>query len=92
MDDIRFTFKLLFKNRYSSAKVRKLVSVLVGAKYLRHLGDYGHMSINPNKSKLLELREGYVARERAIRLSLAEIYQDSNAEFLALVEASRDVN
>lgn len=92
IDDVLFTFKLIFKNRHSAPKVRKLVSILIGAKYLRHLGDYGHMSINPNKTKLLELREGYVEEERSIRLSLAEIYQDSDADFLTLVEASRDVN
>ena len=92
MDDIIFTFKVIFENRHSAPKVRKLVSVLVGAEYLGHLGEYGHMSINSNKPKLLELRDGYVKEERAIRLSLAEIYQDSDADFLALVESSRDVN
>lgn len=92
IDDILFTFRLIFKNRFSATKVRKLMSILIGAEYLRHLGDYGHMSINPKKPKLLELRNGYAEEERAIRLSLADIYQASDADFLALVEASRDVN
>lgn len=92
IDDLTYIFNMLFKNRYSHAKIKQLVSILVGAEYLRHLGDYGHMSINPVKARLLELRDGHLEEERAIRLSLADLYQDSDADFLGLVEASRDVN
>jgi hypothetical protein len=92
VDDILYTFKVLFKNSYSMPKVRKLLSILVGSKYLRHIGEYGHLCINPRKPQLLEIVEGYSEEEREIRLLLAEIYQGSDADFLSLVMESRDVD
>ena len=88
IDDILYTFKVLFKNSYSEPKIRKLLSVLVGSKYLLQIGEFGYVSINPTKPHLLELREGFAEEEREIRLLLAGLYQESDPDFLNILESS----
>lgn len=92
IEDIQFFFRAIFKNRYSAPNVSKIASVLVGANYLRNISEYGHLSVNSEKPNLLELRDGHAAKDLAIRLSLAEIYQDSDQVFLDLIETARNAN
>lgn len=73
--------------------MRKITSILVGSKYLSHIGDYGHLYCTNGKTKsFLTPRVGKVSEESEIRLELAGIYETGEPEFVALVEASRDAD
>lgn len=91
-DDILFMFRSIFGGKIAPSRIKRALSILLGAKYLRHIGQFGHMCINSSKPKLLYVNDGHVEDEREIRLSIAELYQDTDDEFVVLVEASRHVD
>jgi len=92
IDDILFIFRGIFGGRIAPNSVKRVVSVLIGIKYLSYVGNFGHMHINPEKPRLLYVIDGYMEREREIRLCIATLHQNSEKEFADIVEASRDVN
>lgn len=91
-DDIMYMLRSMSKSRVSLPEVQKITSILVGAEYLRSIGEYGHLSLNAGKPRLLEVDEGRREEESTLRLSLATAYQFADAEFLKLVEESRNAN
>ena len=90
--DIIYLITAIFKNRFSSKKVRRLLPLLVGSGYLLHVGPYGHFASNPDKLPLATVRDGFRGKEADLRLMLAEIYQSGDQEFLGLVEESRNAD
>jgi len=92
LDDIIFILRGLFKGQISVQKTKKVVSILVGAKYLVQIGEFGHIATNKSKEQLLELKDGYKESEREIKLSLAVIYEKYDPEFVSLIVESRDVD
>ena len=92
LDDINYLFKAIFGNRFSLTKVQTLLSILVGSTHLQEVGSYGHFSSNPDKSPLATAREGCKTSESELRLSLADINQGGDPEFLQLIENAPDAN
>ena len=90
--DIIYLTRAIFGNRFSMPRVRKLLSVLIGAELLVPVGDYGHVSTNMDKPNLSTVRGGFRRDETELRLLLTEIYQKADSEFLGLVEVSRRVD
>ena len=86
--DITYLIRAIFRNQFSMTRVQKLLSVLVGSKYLLPASNYGHFTSNSAKQSLATIRDGYKNTESELRLLLAEIYQDGDPEFLDLVEES----
>jgi hypothetical protein len=88
--DLEFILRGIFKGHISVPKVRKVVSILVGSKYLCQVGPYGHVTTNKARKPLLEIRDGQKNVRDEIRLKLANLYQAYGAEFTKLVEVSQD--
>ena len=86
--DIYYLVRSIFRNQFSITKVRKLLSVLVGSEYLLPVGDYGHFTSNDTKQRLTTVRDGFRNTEAELRLSLANIYQDGDEEFLQIIRDS----
>ena len=91
-EDIRYLIASIFRNRYSTPKMRKTLSLLLGSEYLTLVGQYGHFAGNPEKMQLATVRDGFRRDETELRLSLTTMYQDCDEEFLQLIEASRNVD
>ena len=90
IDDILFIFRSIFSSQISAGTVRKITSILVGSKFLLRHGEYGHLCANTQKSSFLVSRDGFRGSESELKLELAALYEEHDAEFAALVEASRD--
>lgn len=90
INDIIFIFRALFRSQFSIAKVKQLASILVGAKYLSRIGEFGHYYVNRRKADLLHIRTGFSEDESEIVLELANIYENVDGEFLRLIEESSD--
>jgi hypothetical protein len=91
-DDVIQVVRALSLNRFSPIYIRKMLSIMVGADYLRGIGRYGHLSVNPGKPPLVDVKEGHREQEAEIRLRLADVYEDYDPEFLAIVEQARNAD
>lgn len=91
-EDLLRIIQSLSLNRFSAPFVCKILSIMIGAGYLKPVGEYGHLAIEPSKSNLLDVRDGYREVETEIRLRLAEIYQGYNPDFVAIVEQARNAD
>lgn len=89
ISDIIYLTRAIFQSKISMPKVRKLLSVLIGAEFLVPVGEYGHVSANSAKPGLTTVRTGFKSVETRLKLSLTDMYQSADAEFLELVEESR---
>ena len=87
--DLNYLLRAIFRNQFSAPKIKKVLSLLVGSEYLIEVGPYGHFACNPKKVQLAMVRDGYKKRGTELRLALAELYQDSDDEFQALIEDSK---
>lgn len=90
--DVIFMMRALYKGHISEPTIRKIASILVGAKYLLEIGDLGHY--HPNNSKLspLAIADGAATDLTSLRLELAAAYQASDADFLVLIEDANNVD
>lgn len=86
IDDIEFMLRAMSSSHLSVPKFRQLTSILVGASYLEQVGEFGHLKVNQDKGFLLLVKEGELEERNELSLSLAEIYQDADAEFKRLLE------
>lgn len=84
--DIIFILRAITQAKISIPLTRKISSIMVGAKYLVQVGDYGHYRVNSAKSGLTSLRDGFVSNEIQIRLALATLFQAGDHEFRSIVE------
>ncbi|WP_417790254.1 retron St85 family effector protein [Terasakiella pusilla] len=92
VDDVMYLMRGFFNAHVSLGKVQKLMSILVGAKSLIEIGDYGHVYANPQKETLLTTREGFQGVWSEIRLSLGELYLGAEVDFQKLVEEVHDAD
>lgn len=92
IEDIEFFLRSIFSSQISSPLTRKLTSILVGAKYLVRIGEYGHVHVSTEKSSFLKTRDGYLTEESELRIELAALYESGDQEFASIVEASRSAN
>ncbi|MFN3935272.1 MAG: retron St85 family effector protein [Parvibaculum sp.] len=90
--DVTYVLRALFRSRLSLPTVKKIIAIMVGAKYLAWAGDYGHLTVTPNKVSLLDVKEGYREQESTLRLELAAAYQQRDQEFLSILELARNVD
>ena len=90
--DIQYLFTAIFRNQFSRPKVQKVLSILVGAGYLNKVGGYGHFTSNMSKPPLATIKSGFKDMENELRLSLANVCQEGDLEFVEIVEASSSAN
>lgn len=91
-NDVLYIMRGIFEGKLSAIKTQRLMSILFGADYLQEVGQYGHLKINSAKAQLLEIKDGFRKEATEIRLSLADVYQGGDSEFLGLLEGARDVD
>jgi len=90
--DINYVFNAIYKGHSSKPRIRKAISILSGASYIKTIGDFGHFYFNEEKPQLLQPKTGFAGEEAAIALELTEKYLNFDADFLSLVEGSRDAS
>lgn len=83
--DILYILRAVTKSQIKPPLARKISSILVGAKYLVQVGDYGHYRVNPLKRPLTSVRDGFAGAETQLRLAIATLIQSGDQEFRALV-------
>ena len=90
-DDIIYVLRSLTKSKISLTLAKKISSIMVGAKYLVQVGDYGHYRVNSTKSDIVLVRTGYLNSEIQIRLLLATLFETGDEEFRAIVGTPANV-
>lgn len=90
IDDVIALLQGIFGPRFAKSDVKKLTSILLGAKYIAKIGDYGHYYTNRNKPALLETRIGFPQQESSIALELLNLITTGDPEFRDLIEAASD--
>jgi hypothetical protein len=89
IDDILFMLRGLFHNRINETEIVELIYILIGAKYIRSVGEYGQY-IRGHMPELLFLRDGFASEDRKIRLELTCLYESKGREFQHALEARGD--
>lgn len=90
LDDVTYILRGMFSSHVSLSSIRKLISILVGSNYLVAIGKYGHLSTNKQRSKLLDVREGFKDDYSEIKLTLVSLFRVGDQEFNQLVEVSHN--
>ena len=90
--DIIFMMKSLFKGRIIEEKIKRIISIMVGAGYIREIGEYGHYTIIGSPRDFLITRDGYREEETTARMELAAVYARSDPEFINIVDEARDAD
>lgn len=88
LTDVLYMLRSIFGGRISPSKSRKICSILVGAKYLKEFGEYGHLA-RTNKPGLVTVKDGYKGTEVELKLQLAALYQRADPEFVNILEKSQ---
>ena len=86
IDDIEFFLRSIFQSQLSLSKVKKVVSILVGSKRLREVGEYGHITIDQRSERLLNVRDGFKTTSEVLTVDISAAFFDAEPEFQALVE------
>ncbi len=86
IQDVEFFCRAVFKNRFSSKTVKKLLSILIGSKHLLPIGEFGHFRANPKKDHLSIVRDGFRGTEAELNLSIAAICRKGEPEFLDMLQ------
>lgn len=92
IDDVIYVLRGLFKNNLSTSAIAQITSILVGASYLKQIGEYGHYYINRDKGDLLTTRTGFAGEESGISLELASIYNSGDQDFLSILEDAKNAD
>lgn len=86
IEDLKYIFRAMSDGHLSISKLHQIASILVGSQHLVEYGEFGHLRVNPTKSDLLEVSNGNATEHNALRLELANLYQDNGGEFKVLVD------
>jgi len=86
IEDIVYILSSIFRSHLSKTKVKKLISVLVGAQYIIETGPYGHFYANVKKSDLLKIKTGRAREKSELMIDMANIYSECDPEFLHILE------
>jgi len=92
LEDLFFILRGCFGPNISTDKVKKLVSILIGAKFFKEIGEYGHMTAINTHRPLAKIKEGYKNIADEIGMTLADIYQGCDDDFLKIVEGARNAS
>lgn len=85
IDDLEFFLRSIFKSHLSMSKVKKVVSILVGSKRIRAVGDYGHLATDQNSEFFLKLRDGFKTKSDVLTVDISGTFFDAEPEFQELV-------
>lgn len=85
-EDLVHVFNSLTGGHAPTRRIKDIGSILVGAGFLKPVGNFGHYSCQPLGEGLIELREGQVEAEISLKLEVPEVLRKHSVEFAALVE------
>ncbi|WP_303718619.1 hypothetical protein, partial [Brevundimonas naejangsanensis] len=88
IDDILAILRSVYSGKIKPTRIKEMTSVLVGAKYLESIGEFGHYRLNAGRAVLMQARDSMKSVENQIRLDLATFYPTYSPEFLAILESS----
>ncbi|MEQ8710863.1 MAG: retron St85 family effector protein [Rhodospirillales bacterium] len=80
-EDIEFFLMSLFKGIVNKSKIKQMISILVGAKKLVEIGDFGHLAIHENESGLLSLKDGAKTEHDVLSLDISASFISADSEF-----------
>ena len=86
LQDISSIQRGMFGNQFKPTRVREMLSVLVGAKYIEPVGDFGHFRLSSEPADLMRPRDSRKGIENQIRLDLAAFYPTCQPDFLSILE------
>lgn len=86
IDDIEFFLRALFNGNIAPSKVKKIVSILVGSKRLREVGDFGHLSVSSDKTSFLQINDGRKTKHDVLNLELATALFQADPDFNDIME------
>jgi len=87
IDDILAILRGVFSGVIKPKRIKEMVSVLVGAKYLEAVGEFGHYRLASDRTDLMPARDSMKSIEHKIRLDLAAFYPTCPPDFLAILES-----
>lgn len=86
VDDVLAIFRGIFSGRIKPSRVKEMMSVLVGAKYLLSVGSFGHYRLASGRANIMPARDSLKSAENKIRLDMAAFYPACSADFLSILE------
>lgn len=87
IEDILYIFRAVYSGVIRPKRIKEMMSVLVGAKYLISVGDFGHYRLAAGRTDLMLPRDSQKNVENQIRLDLAAFYPNCPTDFLAILES-----
>lgn len=85
-DDILFVVRSMTDGHPPVRRLRDIASILVGAGYLKSVGEFGHYHCTSMGDGLVAVRTGFLQKELEIKLQVAVIISEGEPEFAALLE------
>ncbi len=86
LEDVSAILRGAFSGVVRPKRIKEMMSVLVGAKYLEPIGGFGHYRVVRHRIDLMLARDSKKTEENKIRLDLAAFYPASSPDFLAILE------
>jgi hypothetical protein len=86
IDDLLFILTSLTNGHPPRKKARQLASILVGAGYLRPIGEYGHYFADRKGDELVKMKEGFADKESKLKIEILEIVSSGEVEFRELLK------
>ena len=80
-EDVNFVLTSLSGNRHSKELAKQLISIMVGAKYLKRIGRFGHYKTTRELDEFVEPRIGSKEDLKTLRLEMLQVVQDSSKDF-----------
>lgn len=87
IEDVNFVLRSAFAGQIVPKRIKELMSVLVGAKYLESIGGFSHYRVRAGRVDLMPARDSLKGQETKIRLELAAFYPTCPPDFLAILES-----
>lgn len=72
-EDIVSLCQSIFRGHAKPERIRELISVMVGGKYLMATGQMGHYKLHPTAPEMLKAMTGYATPENEIRLEIFDL-------------------
>lgn len=91
-DDLIFVLSSLTGGHAPKKRARDIASILVGAKYIKPVGGFGHYFADPNDRALVKVRTGFVEEEATLKIEIAGILATSDPEFSEVLRGRANVD
>ena len=90
-DDVIFVLNSLTNGHAPPKRAKQLSSILVGAGFIRAIGEYGHYIPTDKGLELTKLRVGFLTEESTLRVEILGILESSEPEFSELLQERSNV-